>query len=293
MRPFLGKPPAMILLKRATDLHKYLEVQREKGAKIGFIPTMGALHEGHISLIEKARQSTDLTICSIFVNPTQFNDPEDYKKYPKTIEKDMAALEKGGCHILFLPNVEEVYPQGTNNSAHYEIGYLESILEGKYRPGHFQGVCKVVHRLLQMVYPHRLYLGQKDYQQCMVIQRLLELTEMDQEITIQISPTRREKDGLAMSSRNMRLDASARQMAPAIYQSLLFIKENLQPGKLSPLKEQAIATLTAKGFKVDYVEIADAASLAIVDRWDGHQKIVALVAAFTGGVRLIDNLLLD
>jgi pantoate--beta-alanine ligase len=281
----------MILFKRRNDLHKYLDAQRKSGLKTGFVPTMGALHQGHVSLIRKARDANDLTICSIFINPTQFNDPADFKKYPVTLENDIEKLEEAGCDILFLPSVEEIYPGGIHEKKQYDIGYLETILEGKYRPGHFQGVSTVVHLLLSIVQPDNLYLGQKDYQQCMVIKKLLELTGMDT-ITIHISPTLRENDGLAMSSRNMRLDADARKQATAIYQSLTYIKEQLKPGDLGSIKKQAVTALSEKGFKVDYIEIADAENLFIVDKWDGKQKLVALAAAYLGNVRLIDNLLL-
>jgi pantoate--beta-alanine ligase len=285
--------PAMILFKKAIDLHKYVDLQREKGEKIGFIPTMGALHEGHISLIKEAAISNDITISSIFVNPTQFNDPADYQKYPVTIDKDIALLEEAGCDILFLPSVPEIYPQGTVSATHYDLGYIETILEGKYRPGHFQGVCRVVHRLLEIVNPHILFLGQKDYQQCMVINKLLEITGLNKTIQVNISPTLREKDGLAMSSRNMRLDEETRRQAPSIFESLRYIKTHEQPGDLSGLKEKASSFLTAHGFSVDYVEIADAASLQPAHHWDGKQKLVALAAAFLKDVRLIDNILLN
>jgi pantoate--beta-alanine ligase len=283
----------MILFKKVDDLHKHLDLQRRKGEKFGFIPTMGALHEGHISLIKEAAMVNDITISSIFVNPTQFNDPSDYQKYPVTIDKDIALLEEAGCDILFLPSVPEIYPDGTATDGHYDLGYIETILEGKYRPGHFQGVCRVVHRLLQIVNPHNLYLGQKDYQQCMVISKLLQLTGLDKTIQVTISPTLREKDGLAMSSRNMRLDAESRLQAPSIHQSLTYIKTNEQPGDLSGLKEKAASYLTRHGFTVDYVEIADAANLQPASHWDGKQKLVALAAAFLKDVRLIDNILLN
>jgi pantoate--beta-alanine ligase len=283
----------MILFKKGTDLRKYLDIQRKNGLKTGFVPTMGALHRGHISLLEEARRQTDITISSIFVNPVQFNDPADYQNYPITTEKDILMLETAGCDILFLPSVEEIYPDGVSGGPHYELGYLETILEGKYRPGHFQGVCRVVQRLLEIVLPDELYIGQKDYQQCMVIRRLLQLTGMEATVHINISPTLRETDGLAMSSRNMRLDALAREKAPAIYQSLSHIKKNLQPGDLGGLKEYAVSFLTSKGFKVDYVEIADAGDLQLVNHWDGKQELVALAAAFLDDVRLIDNVLLN
>ncbi|MEP7372957.1 MAG: pantoate--beta-alanine ligase [Chitinophagaceae bacterium] len=283
----------MILFKRSNDLRNYLDIQRKQGRKTGFVPTMGALHGGHISLIIEAKKANGLCISSIFVNPAQFNDPADFKKYPVTLEKDIALLETAGCDVLFLPSVEKIYPQGTNSTIHYDLGTLETILEGYHRPGHFQGVCMVVHRLLEIVKPGNLYIGQKDYQQCMVIKRLIELIGLKELIHVNISPTLREPDGLAMSSRNMRLSDEERKSAIGIYQTLHFVKEHLKKGELIDLKTKAQSMLTGKGFKVDYVEIADAVTLQIVNYWDGKQKLVALAAAFLNQVRLIDNIVVN
>jgi pantoate--beta-alanine ligase len=279
----------MILFKKATELTEYLTIQRKKGIKTGFVPTMGALHNGHISLINDCKKQNDITICSIFVNPTQFNDPNDFKKYPKTIESDIYLLEKEGCDIIFLPSVEEIYPAGTS-TIHYELGTLETVLEGKFRPGHFQGVCQVVHRLLDIVQPANLYLGQKDYQQCMVIQKLITLTNTPTRLII--CATQREASGLAMSSRNMRLSDDERKTATAIYESLHTIQKDIQPGDLQMLKEKAALSLTAKGFTVDYVEIADAATLELISNWNGSTPLVTLAAAFLNNVRLIDNIII-
>ncbi|HWR32473.1 MAG TPA: pantoate--beta-alanine ligase [Chitinophagaceae bacterium] len=283
----------MILLKNAADLRKWLESQREAGKIIGFVPTMGALHDGHLSLIGFSKKDNDVTVASIFVNPAQFNDPGDFEKYPVTIEKDINLLEKVGCDVLFLPSVNEIYPHGVKAAIHYDLGFIETVLEGKFRPGHFQGVCMVVHRLLEIVQPHKLYLGQKDYQQCMVITRLIELINQKEKIIVKVCPTHREKDGLAMSSRNMRLRADERIKATGIYQCLSMIKENLKTGSLQKTKENAMLRLEKSGFKVDYVEVVDATTLQSVDIWDGKQKLVGLVAAFLNEVRLIDNKLLN
>lgn len=286
----------MILFKKAADLRNYLDSQQENGNTIGFVPTMGALHDGHISLIRASKKETDVTVCSIFINPAQFNDSKDFEKYPVTLEEDIYHLESTGCDVLFLPSVNEIYPGGYTKYAtgkYYELGYLETILEGKYRPGHFQGVCLVVDRLLQIVKPKRLYLGQKDYQQCMVIKRLIELTGLNYSIRLVICPTQREADGLAMSSRNMRLNKSERETAVAIYQALLILQNELHEGDLNTLKQKAVRSLEQKGFRVDYVEIADALTLQPADRWDGQQRLVALAAAFINEVRLIDNLPLN
>jgi len=283
----------MILFKKAIDLRNYLDKQRTQGKKYGFVPTMGALHEGHISLLDSSKKADEITICSIFVNPTQFNDSADFEKYPITLEKDIAMLETAGCDILFLPTVAEMYPKGTNPVLHYDLEYLETILEGRYRPGHFQGVCMVVHRLLEIIKPDNLYIGQKDYQQCMVIKKLIDLIGLGDQVKLNISPTLRNTDGLAMSSRNMRLNDEERKKATTIYQTLSYIKDKLNNRSLLQLKEKGTAMLTEKGFKVDYVEIADADNLQPVDLWDGKQKLVALAAAHLNQVRLIDNILLN
>jgi pantoate--beta-alanine ligase len=283
----------MRLFKKVDGLQRHLGAVRAKGGLIGFAPTMGALHQGHLSLIESSRNENKTTVCSIFVNPAQFNDPKDFEKYPVTIDQDILMLESAGCDVLFLPPVSEIYPGRATGKEYYDLGYLEKILEGKYRPGHFQGVCKVMHRLLDIVKPDNLYLGQKDYQQCMVITKLIELIDQRSAITVNICPTLRELDGLAMSSRNMRLNSGDRIKATAIYQSLNYIKQNLQTGKLKSLKTKAVVKLDEQGFKTDYIEIADAATLQLVTEWDGKQKLVALAAAFLNEVRLIDNLLLN
>lgn len=283
----------MILFKKAADLHNYLDEQQKQSRNVGYIPTMGALHPGHISLIATSQKETAITVCSIFVNPAQFNDPKDFNKYPIAIEKDIYLLESSGCDVLFLPSVEEIYPDGFQSKTHFDIGYLETILEGQYRPGHFQGVCLVVQRLLEIVNPDRLYLGQKDYQQSMIIARLIELMGLTESIELVISPTLREANGLAMSSRNLRLNEEERTKASAICQSLTMIKQNLQKDNFPELKKKAKAMLEKNDIKIDYVEIASAKNLELVNEWDGKQKLVALIAAYINEVRLIDNLLLN
>lgn len=283
----------MILFKKENSLKQWIDAQQRKGVKVGFVPTMGALHPGHISLIESSRKDNNITVSSIFVNPTQFNDPKDFEKYPVTIEKDIWQLELAGCDILFLPKVDEIYPNGKAATQYNDLGELETLLEGKFRPGHYQGVCQVVHRLLEIVHPDNLYLGQKDYQQCMVISRLVELMGINDKTNINICPTLRETDGLAMSSRNMRLSEAERVKAVLIFQSLSYIKDNLVAGETDTIKNKAIAMLSDEGFRVDYIEIADAKTLEPLSNWDGKKKLVALAAAFLNEVRLIDNLLLN
>ena len=285
----------MVIIRTARALDEYLAA-RIPGPRLGFIPTLGALHDGHLSLVREARDRGCFTICSIFVNPTQFNDPADYAKYPKTIDQDVLLLEGAGVDVLFLPSVEEMYPNGTQPTKHYDLGYLETVLEGKYRPGHFQGVCQVVDRLLRIVRPDELFMGQKDYQQCMVIKRLIVLESLP--VNLVVCPTRRESDGLAMSSRNLRLDKARRQSATALFQALEWIKTSLKasaqgdPVIVEPLKAEAADRLTARGFRVDYVEVADAEDLTLLDTWGRERPAVILIAAYSEDVRLIDNELL-
>jgi pantoate--beta-alanine ligase len=281
----------MIVFKKITELSSFIEEEKKKGKSIGFAPTMGALHEGHISLIISSRTSNMLTVSSIFVNPTQFTNANDFDKYPITIEKDIDFLEKNGCDILFMPTVKEIYPNGFIDPPHYNLGYLETVLEGKYRPGHFQGVCQVVHRLLSIVQPHNLYIGQKDYQQCMVIKKVIDITHLN--VNVIIGSTLRESDGLAMSSRNMRLDNEERKKAVKISETLFFIKKEIKPGYVEDLKDRAVNYLSAQGFKVDYIAIAAADTLEVLENWDGKRPIVALAAAYLNEVRLIDNMLLN
>ncbi len=280
----------MIIFRKIGLLKKHLSGLRSQG-KIGFVPTMGALHAGHLQLIGISKKENLYTLCSIFVNPTQFNDPQDFQKYPITIESDIAKLEKQGCDILFFPSAEEIYPNGPAGGKHYELGHLEQILEGKFRPGHFQGVCQVVDILLDITEPDRLYLGQKDYQQCMVIRKMIGLT--GRSTTLRICDTVREADGLAMSSRNMRLSSEQRQAAPAIFHVLMEAGKGLKKGSLLQLQEQALDQLEKAGFRTDYFEFANAENLEIINEWDGTQPLVALAAAFLGEVRLIDNMVLN
>jgi pantoate--beta-alanine ligase len=284
------KTKEMIIVKETETLALYISREKANGNSIGFVPTMGALHQGHLALVAQSRGSTGFTVCSIFVNPTQFNNAGDYQKYPNVIDKDIAQLATAGADILFLPSIDEVYTGGTNSLEQYDLGYLETVLEGKYRPGHFRGVSQVMQRLLTMVKPDQLFMGLKDYQQCMVVKRLLQI--MQSSIQFIACPTMREEDGLAMSSRNLRLSSEDRQKAPAIFQTLGYIKKELQPGPLTALKENAAGQLAAKGFKVDYVEIANADTLEIKESWNGKEPLVALVAAFLHDVRLIDNMML-
>ena len=238
----------MILFKKITELTHFLAKKKKNGNLIGFVPTMGALHNGHLSLIAQCKMQNTITVSSIFVNPTQFNQAKDFEKYPVTLENDINLLEKAGCDVLFLPSVTEIYPNGIANLPQYQLGYLETVLEGKYRPGHFQGVCQVVHRLLDIVQPNNLYLGQKDYQQCMVIKKLVEITNLN--INIVVGSTLREANGLAMSSRNMRLNDDERKKAVKIAETLFFEAEYLS---IIPLRDKIFKDFNM--YLADYGEI--------------------------------------
>lgn len=280
----------MIIIKHIKDL-KYSIQQRPSYKKIiGFVPTMGALHAGHISLIQKAKLESDYVVCSIFVNPTQFNNATDFEKYPNTIEQDIDMLEAAGCDLLFLPDAGEMYPPG-DPVIYYDLGFIETVLEGAFRSGHFQGVCRIVDKLLKAVTPHRLFMGQKDYQQCMVVQKLIEITQSP--VQLVVCDSVREDSGLAMSSRNMRLSNTEKEHALHIIRCLKNMQAHLKPGDVHSLTQEATALLEKEGFKVDYVAIADAKTLEPVSEWDGKQQIVALVAAYLQEVRLIDNILLN
>ena len=275
----------MIIFKKQEDLSKHLNLQSVKGIKYGFVPTMGALHDGHLSLVHMARSGNDRVISSIFINPTQFNNPEDFKLYPVTIEEDIEKLEKAGCDILFLPSVNEIYPSSWKQQ-HYDLGTVEHILEGHFRPGHFQGVCQVVDRFLDIIEPCRMYLGQKDFQQCIIIKKLIEIT--GREVELVIVPTVREKDGLAMSSRNLRLTPAQRQQAITLYKVLVEMGSKLNDQSIPQLKMEARDQLVKNGFEVDYVELANREDLS--PAFDTGKPLVALIAATIGKVRLIDNL---
>lgn len=280
----------MLLFKRQNDLQKHLNVQKNSGYRIGFVPTMGALHQGHIQLVKEASKACDLVVVSIFVNPTQFNDKKDFERYPVSIPADIQLLEQNGADVLYLPEPADIYPDGIQALEHYDLGNLEKILEGASRPGHFQGVCQVVNRLLHAVQPHSLFMGRKDFQQCAVIRRLLRLTTHNTELII--CDTVRESDGLAMSSRNRRLNARERELALGIFKALQHIQKGLPHHSIENLKKEAYTILTEHQFRVDYIEMAHAQTLESLESYDPAQDTVILIAAFQGEIRLIDNLFL-
>jgi pantoate--beta-alanine ligase len=248
---------------------------------------MGALHAGHISLIEQSRQFNDLTVCSIFVNPTQFNDAKDLEKYPRTIEDDIKLLEQANCDLLFNPAVNEIYDD--NEQWHLNIGELEFLLEGKFRPGHYQGVTQVVYKLFNIIKPHIAYFGQKDYQQVMVISKMVELMRLP--VKLVMCPIKREPGGLAMSSRNVHLTQDDRQHALILSKTLNWVKNNFQRSQITTLKEKAMLMLgNEPGVVTEYFEIADGNTLH--DASPDTASIVVLVAAKVGNTRLIDNVII-
>ncbi len=281
----------MKIFETKLTLQDFIDECRSKNASIGFVPTMGALHEGHMSLIKKSKESGAITVCSIFVNPTQFNDPKDFEKYPKTIQEDLENLEKAGCELVFLPSVAEMYPQGMNQLPQYPLGRLEELWEGAHRPGHFQGVCVIVHRLLEAVRPDILFMGSKDFQQVAVIQHLIANYSFEPPIKLISCETIREASGLAISSRNVRLSEEQKKQALAIYQGFDIIRTALAKQaqvSIATLEKNFEQQLLDAGFdSVDYIAFADPNTLEPIT--DLSLTFVVLVAAFIGGVRLIDN----
>lgn len=280
----------MIIFKSAADLNKFIKQKRNLGQIIGFVPTMGALHAGHISLVKESTRKNQLTVCSIFVNPMQFNNAVDFEKYPITREQDILLLEDVGCPVLFMPGIEQIYPNGTLKLKSSAIGPLENILEGAFRPGHFAGVQAVVNKLLEIVKPDNLYLGQKDYQQYLVIKTMAD--KKFPNIKVISHPIIRENNGLALSSRNKRLNEMEIVKAAELNKSLEFIKANIPNSNWKNLKKSQIDKLEKKGFKVEYLEMANRETLVTTLDYDPKKQWVLLVAAWLAGVRLIDNILL-
>lgn len=279
----------MNVFEKAADLNQFLSSERGKGKSVGFVPTMGALHNGHISLINKTKAENTLTVASIFVNPTQFNNADDLKKYPRTIEADKALLEKSGCDVLFFPSVNEIYPEKDNTL--FDLGGLDTLMEGKFRPGHFNGVAMVVKRLLEIVKPDNAYFGEKDFQQLAIIRYMVKTEKLP--VTIIGCPTLREKSGLAMSSRNMRLTEEEKVEAAAIYKALLESKENAKTFSPQKVKELFESTINKNPvFKFEYFELVDSETLFAVEEWNPQRKAIGCVAIWIRDVRLIDNLLI-
>ncbi len=277
----------MKIFTRTAAIHAYLSSEKNAGKTVGFVPTMGALHQGHISLIRASRKENDITVCSLFVNPSQFNDAEDLQKYPRNHDVDLAMLTEENCEVAFLPTVLEVYPPGLETAVNVDLEGLDRRLEGKFRPGHFDGMMEVVHRLLQITIPDKLYMGQKDFQQQLIVDKMIE--KLGLSVSLEVCPIIREADGLAMSSRNTRLTQEFRSRAAVINQALTAIAENFDKMDLSACRQEALTTIRHAGLRPEYLEICETESLEALETWKSKGQHVALTAAWAGDIRLIDN----
>lgn len=280
----------MQLFTTVRNLQDSISQSKHNGKKIAFVPTMGALHAGHLSLVQKAKEHADTVVVSIFINPSQFNNQQDLIKYPRMLEQDAYLLEAIHCDVLFVPIVSEVYPHGLNPAITIELGILDEVLEGEFRPGHFKGMLEVVYRLLDIVKPDVLVMGQKDFQQFTLVYHMIEQLKLP--VKLIVGETLREPDGLAMSSRNLRLSESMRKIAPIIYTVLQELKQQLYIMDLDHLLAQEIEKLTNAGLRMEYLRIVDGISLQNVKNPEKHAYIVACVACWAEDVRLIDNLVL-
>ena len=277
----------MKLIQTIQELRTELDALRKQGKSIGLVPTMGALHEGHASLVKRAVAENDVVVVSDFVNPTQFNDPNDLIKYPRTLDADCALLEKEGAHIVFAPSVEEVYPEPDTRTFSYAP--LDTVMEGKYRPGHFNGVCQIVSKLFMMVEPDKAYFGEKDFQQLAIIREMVK--QMEFPLQIVGCPIVREKDGLALSSRNARLSEEQRQQALNISKTLFKSLEWAAGHSVEETQlfvEKAIAE--AEGLELEYFEIVDGVTLQKISTWEDAPYVVGCITVYCGEVRLIDNI---
>lgn len=280
----------MKILRTVAELHQYRN-SLAPDTRLGFVPTMGALHAGHLSLIERARLQNQLVVVSIFVNPLQFDRAEDLAKYPQMLEADIALLEKEGCDALFAPSQAEIYPKKVHTQVHFPA--LENLMEGKFRKGHFSGVALIVGKLFHWTRPTKAYFGQKDLQQFVIISRLVE--DFSFPLELECCPTVREEDGLAMSSRNLRLDEESRMLAPKIYEALVLGAKMLKTEKKVQKSIEVVQEYLQKykRFQIEYVELVSLQDLTPLQEWDESQstKAAICVAVYLGGVRLIDNLI--
>ena len=277
----------MKLVHTVNELRQELDIQRKAGKKIGFVPTMGALHEGHASLVRYAVAENEIVVVSVFVNPTQFNDKNDLLKYPRTLEADCELLEKEGADYVFAPTVEEIYPEP--DTRQFSYAPLDTVMEGKFRPGHFNGVCQVVSKLFMMVEPDKAYFGEKDFQQLAIIREMVK--QMNFPLEIVGCPIVREEDGLALSSRNTRLSAQEREFALNISKTLFRSKEYAASHTLEETQrfvEDSIAS--SEGLQLEYFEIVDGLTLQRIENWEDTDYVVGCITVFCGEVRLIDNI---
>lgn len=279
----------MKVINTIAALKMQLEPVKAANQKIALVPTMGALHPGHVSLIKAAQEIADFVVCSVFVNPTQFTDPKDLEKYPRPVEHDIKMLEQAGCDLVFMPSVQEMYPQ--QEQWHIDLGSAEFLLEGAYRKGHYQGVTQIVKKLFDAVQPHKAMFGQKDYQQVLMIQNMVHYFNLP--IQIVTCPIIREADGLAMSSRNIHLSAADREHALVLSKALQYVKDHFEKESFDALEEHATAMISnTPGVELDYFSIVDGTTLE-KQNIKTAKNLVALVAAKVGHTRLIDNVLLS
>ncbi|WP_280748533.1 pantoate--beta-alanine ligase [Parabacteroides sp. PF5-9] len=277
----------MEILSSIKEIKQTLDKERQKNKTIGFVPTMGALHQGHLSLVDQCVRENEVCVVSIFVNPTQFNDPRDLDTYPRTLEADYALLEREGCHYVFVPSVEEIYPEPDTRV--FEFGRLAEVMEGKYRPGHFNGVAQVVSKLFDIVEPTNAYFGEKDYQQVAIIRKMV--SQLQLPVIIHACPILRESDGLAMSSRNVRLSALQRQKAPLIARTLKESTNFVSAKSVSEVIDYVVQTINKEpDMRVEYFEIADAYTLEPISKWSDAEAVVGCITVYCGEVRLIDNI---
>lgn len=283
----INKEKEMKVIQTVKELKAQLDVLRKQGKQIGLVPTMGALHEGHASLVRRAVAENDVVVVSDFVNPTQFNDPNDLIKYPRTLDADCALLEKEGAHFVFAPSVEEVYPEP--DTRRFSYAPLDTVMEGKYRPGHFNGVCQIVSKLFMMVEPHRAYFGEKDFQQLAIIREMVK--QMQFPLQIVGCPIVREADGLALSSRNARLSAPQREQALNISRTLFASVEFARTHSVAETQAFVEASIAgAEGLELEYFEIVDGLTLQKVENWEDTDYVVGCITVYCGEVRLIDNI---
>lgn len=280
----------MIIIREVAELQQFVEHEKANGRKIGLVPTMGALHAGHLSLVERAVRENPCVVASVFVNPTQFNNPTDLATYPRKEEDDFRLLAEAGVTAVFAPTVEEMYPGGPEAQPHHEfrLGTAAEVMEGKFRPGHFQGVAQVVSLLFRLVRPDRAYFGEKDFQQIAVIRNMVESEGINVEIIP--CPIKRADDGLALSSRNALLTPEQRAIAPEIHKALEYSVEYSRSHSVRATHDTVVERLDAQPWlKVEYFEIVDGRTLLPVEEWDESPWIVGCITVYCGDVRLIDN----
>lgn len=279
----------MEIFKQISPLKAHLKRARMHGKTVGLVPTMGALHQGHLALIQAAKQRNDITVCSIFVNPAQFNNAGDLHKYPRTPDKDIELLKEVLCDVVFLPEIEELYPHKPTLS--FDFGHLDKVMEGKFRPGHFSGVGLVVSKLFNIVQPDDAYFGQKDWQQFSIIRQMAE--ELNFNINLHDVPTLRENDGLALSSRNQRLNADQRKQAVVFYNALKSAKEKLLNGEtVAAVRASVKQMVEQQGIRLEYFEVAESKNLKLLENVDDAKRPIMCIAGFVDEVRLIDNMFL-